>query len=229
MRRDRTRSILIMIAVAAVLTVLISTVYYLQVQYGSKRTTGIQNTTTTVEQNSTRTINSNTSTTTTPSNTITTTLTTPPPIRDRYTATIQTETQTVTTTSHRNTFLTSCSITGTGDLYLRVVSDSTGTPVKGANISTTLSVTCNFGQVSESQLIYSSDFTEGRGGWLHPVLPPRSSSAGVFNFTVQYGDKTYIFPASISPMAVSCVTLQVPSGIVTSATYTYFSGDCASP
>jgi hypothetical protein len=115
-------------------------------------------------------------------------------------------------------------------LYLRVVSDSTETPVQGAKIDAVLHTVCLLGEVGgESQSVYIENFTQTGGGWLRPVLPPRTVSSGTFNFTVQYEGKTYSFKASIAPVAVTCVTLKVPSSNVSSTKYQFSSGDCVSP
>jgi hypothetical protein len=132
-----------------------------------------------------------------------------------YTGTGCTETRTVSGTSvdSSDTYLTSCSISGAGALQLRVVSELTGGPVSGEMINAVDILGCN----EETQVVYLDNFTVGPDGWLTPVFPDQAAPAGKLSFTVTYEGETYNFSTVIPPMGTSCVTLQVPSGNVTSS------------
>ena len=113
-----------------------------------------------------------------------------------------------------DTYLTSCSISGAGQLQLRVVSDSTGAPVSGETINAVDTLGCN----AETQVVYLDNFTVEEGGWLIPIFPNQAAAAGKLTFTLAYQGGDYGFSTVIPPMGISCVTLQVPSGNVTSTT-----------
>ena len=127
-------------------------------------------------------------------------------------------------------FFPSCRITGTGGIEIRVISDSSGVPVQIAPVSGVLRTECDtataastggYVTTTETQVIYVNNFTEGQGGWETPVLPNGAQSAGIFNFSIHYEGKTYGFAAYIPPASITCVTLRVPSGNVTSPVYRY--------
>src|ERR1700693_1844359 len=86
-------------------------------------------------------------------------------------------------------FTTSCVITGVGDFALRVVSDSTGTPVRGESIHAVDRLGCG----SMPQIVYLNDFTTEQGGWLTPIWPGQATPAGALNFTIIYQGRTYNF------------------------------------
>jgi hypothetical protein len=123
----------------------------------------------------------------------------------------------VETTS--DVFLTDCSVTGIGGFELRVVSDSTGGPVAGANVTAVDELGCDIvGQPAQVQVVQVTSFSVGEGGWLTPVFPLQAEPGGNLNFTVAYQGRTFHFVASVPPIGTNCVTLHVPSGNVTSAT-----------
>jgi hypothetical protein len=115
------------------------------------------------------------------------------------------------TGSVTNTYLVSCSVTGVGGLGLRILSDSTRSPVAGETISAVDTLGCN----NEEQVVYITSFLEGKGGWLTPVFPPQATPGGSLNFTVNFQGQPYKFSVDAPPVGTSCVTLQVPSGNLT--------------
>ena len=102
----------------------------------------------------------------------------------------------------------SCSVTGEGAIYFRVISDSAGQPVQGASLSGFETYTC--GGKPETWL--ASGFTPQTGGWYSPSLPAGVATIGQFSITVQYSGRSYSYIAPIAPLQVTCVTLKVPSG-----------------
>ncbi|MDA4119700.1 MAG: hypothetical protein OK436_03840, partial [Thaumarchaeota archaeon] len=114
--------------------------------------------------------------------------------------------------SSSNTYFSStCVISGVGGFSLRIVSDSTGSPVSGETVNAIDRLGCG----STTQVVYLDNFSAGTGGWLTPVFPNQATPAGQLNFTVAYQGKTYNFTTSIAPIGSACVTLDVPSGNVT--------------
>ena len=105
-----------------------------------------------------------------------------------------------------------------GGFQLRIVSDSSGTPVTGEaiNATGTLGVDCN-GQL-EIQVVHIYRFSIGQMGWLMPIFPSQALEGGNLNFTVAYQGKTYNFAAGFPPVGTDCATLSVPSGTVTRTT-----------
>jgi hypothetical protein len=75
---------------------------------------------------------------------------------------------------------------GGGGFELRVVSDSTGTPVSGETINAIDTNQCTIGAVLETQVVHSEDFSAGQGGWLVPNFPYPSQVGFDLNFTVGY-------------------------------------------
>jgi hypothetical protein len=117
--------------------------------------------------------------------------------------------------SSSNTYFSStCVISGVGGFSLRVVSDSTGSPVSGEKVNAIDHLGCG----STSQVVYLDNFSVGKGGWLTPVFPNQATPAGQLNFMVAYQGKMYNFTTSIAPIGSACVTLHVPSGNVTTTT-----------
>jgi hypothetical protein len=108
-------------------------------------------------------------------------------------------------------FTVSCSITGIGGFGLLVVADSTGAPVGGETVNAVDYLGCG----SMPQVVYLNNFTVGQDGWLTPVFPAQATPGGVLNFTVVYQGHAYDFRTSIAFVGSNCVTLQVPSGTVT--------------
>lgn len=105
-----------------------------------------------------------------------------------------------------------------GGFQLRIVSDSSATPVTGETINATgtLGVDCN-GQL-EIQVVHIDRFSIGQMGWLMPIFPSQALEGGNLNFTVAYQGKTYNFAAGFPPVGTNCATLSVPSGTVTRTT-----------
>jgi hypothetical protein len=126
-----------------------------------------------------------------------------------------------TTTTMVDTFFTSsCVITGIGGFEFRVVSDSTGLPVSGENISAIDRLGCNV----DTQVVYINHFNTTQGGWLTPVFPSQALPGGGLDFTVVYEGQTYTFTTGVPPIGSACVTLYVPSGNVTTTTVMNGSG-----
>jgi hypothetical protein len=124
-----------------------------------------------------------------------------------------------TTVSATNTYFTSCSITGIGGFELRIVSDSTNSPVSGETVNAVDTLGCD----NQTQVLYLNNFSESQGGWLTPVSP-QAAPGGQLSFTVVYQGATYKFTEPVPPVGADCVTLHVPSGNVTRATN--MSGSC---
>jgi hypothetical protein len=113
--------------------------------------------------------------------------------------------------SSLNTYFSStCVITGVGGFSLRVVSDSTGSPVSGEKVNAIDQLGCG----SIPQVVYLDNFSASEGGWLTPVFPIQATPAGQLNFTVTYQGHTYDFTTDVPPLGSNCVTLHVPSGSV---------------
>jgi hypothetical protein len=108
---------------------------------------------------------------------------------------------------------------GGGEFEIRVVSDSTGTPVSGETINAIDTAQCTIGGVLETQVVHSENFSAGQGGWLVPIFPYPSQVGFDLNFTVGYQGRTYNFAIDDAwpPIGIKCATLHVPSGNVTSA------------
>lgn len=113
-----------------------------------------------------------------------------------------------------NTYLTSCSVTGIGGFELRIVSDSTNSPVSGETVNAVATLGCD----SQTQVIYLNNFSESQGGWLTPVFPNQAEPGNQLSFTVVYQGATYKLTGLVPPVGTACVTLHVPSGNVTRVT-----------
>ncbi len=128
-----------------------------------------------------------------------------------------------------DTFLTSCSVTGIGGLEIRILSDSTGAPVSGENITAVDTLGCDIvGQPAETQVAYLDSFSSGTGGWLTPIFPSQAEPGGQLAFTVAYQGTAYRFTENVPPIGSLCVTLHVPSGNITSTTVMNGSGSYCS-
>ena len=126
----------------------------------------------------------------------------------------------------RDTFFTTCHVTGQGSLVLKVISDSTGTPVSGETVIGVLRSQSTCDGHSETQVVHITNFTQAGKGWLAPSLPSEAQGFGTVGITVGYGGTTYNLSAVIHPASLNCITLRVPSGNVYT-TFSQFSSDCA--
>src|SRR5450759_4745321 len=109
-------------------------------------------------------------------------------------------------------------ILGDGALELQVVYDVVGIPVHGESINAVGMLGCEFNGNAQTQVAYLNNFTIGSFGWLSPVFPSHTVPQGNLNFMVKYLGSTYRFTAAIPPIGVTCVTLRVPSGGVSTRT-----------
>jgi hypothetical protein len=113
-------------------------------------------------------------------------------------------------------------------MQLQVVSDTTGMPVQQGTVAvsavyqTGCDVPGDAGILHLRDTLYLERISEGSSGWFD--LP---GLLGAFNFTVGYAGHTYLFRAGSWPASTTCVTLAVPSGVVTSTTYEFSNYDCA--
>jgi hypothetical protein len=109
-------------------------------------------------------------------------------------------------------------------MELQVVSDTTGVPVQqGAPaVGAVYETGCNAMGSHATDVLYFDRLSEGSSGWFD--LP---GLLGGFNFTVGYAGHTYSFPANSALVSTTCVTLFVPSGVVTLTSYQYSNYDCA--
>jgi len=114
---------------------------------------------------------------------------------------------------------------------LQVTSGTTGSPVHlgGIAVSAVFNSGCDVDGVTTLETVYFDNVTAGPGGWFN--FPHESANdddiAGTFNLTVTYQGQTYLFQASSHPVSTTCVTLAVPSGVVTLASYFVSNSDCA--
>jgi len=113
---------------------------------------------------------------------------------------------------------------GGSQMELQVVSDTTGIPVQqGAPaVSAVFRTGCNAMDFQATDTLYFERVSERSSGWFD--LP---SLLGGFNLTVGYAGDTYLFQAASDPASTSCVTLAVPSGMVTLTTYQFSNYDCS--
>ena len=95
-----------------------------------------------------------------------------------------------------------------GGLYLRVLSESTGSPVEGANVTATNTpVYCDDGEPLDSNVTVI--FTTGSTEWysIYGEGPDNS-----FAVTVDYAGQSHHFVADLTPESATCATLYLPSG-----------------
>jgi len=104
-------------------------------------------------------------------------------------------------------------------LELRIVSDSTGAPVSGETVNAIeMNGPCIAGSISETQVLYIGNFSEGQGGWLMPIFPPQAESGGRLDLAVTYQGRSYNFSGQEPGVGSTCLTLHVPSGDGTTTT-----------
>ena len=147
-------------------------------------------------------------------------------IESTYTATISQGT-TAAASTHVNTYLTGCFPTGGASMELLVLSDTTGMPVQqgGLDVSAVFSSGCN----NVPEIVYFDNVTSGSGGWIgFPHQSPDDDDiAGRYNFSLTYEGQTYFFQGFSHPASTTCMTIKLPSGVVTSASYEFSSQNCA--
>jgi hypothetical protein len=133
-----------------------------------------------------------------------------------------------TTLTGTNTTASNCPPPGGVLMQLQVVSDTTGMPVQQGTVAvsavyqTGCDVPGDAGILHLRDTLYLERISEGSSGWFD--LP---SLLGGFNFTVGYAGHTYLFRTGSWPASTTCVTLAVPSGVVTATTYELSNYDCA--
>lgn len=127
----------------------------------------------------------------------------------------------VSTTIVTSQTSSSCSISGEPyGLMIRIVSDSTLQPVVGAIINATNNPALCDGTTATTQT--SISFTTNGTMWY--TLPTENDDSYTFN--VNYTGQIYHLTAGLEPMALTCATLDVPSGR-TNVT-TLFQSSCSS-
>jgi hypothetical protein len=141
-------------------------------------------------------------------------------LEDHYGSTSASTTSTIyvtgTSETASDTFANyTCPDSGAGVIELLVVSDSSGAQVSGESVNAVNNFVC--GSENNEQVVYLNNFVKGQGGWLTPIFPSEATRFGFLNFTVNYQGATYQFSESYAQFGVSCVTLHVPSGNVTSS------------
>ena len=114
-----------------------------------------------------------------------------------------------------NSTTATCSVSGAGALYIRVVSDADHSPAQGPRLSGVETYTC--GGVPWVWSITS--FMPQTGGWYSPSMPSEAAMAGQFTVNIQYAGRSYSNVVSIEPLLVTCFTLSVPSGNYTTGMY----------
>ncbi len=121
--------------------------------------------------------------------------------------------QAVSTSPVVITTTTFCSITGqAGGAFLRVLSDSTQTPVVGAQVSATNKpaycgsnqYTTNSPANSQTTITFTTNSTE----W---YSLDTLNNVG-YSFTVRYSGQSYTLTIDLRPVSATCATLYVPSG-----------------
>lgn len=126
-----------------------------------------------------------------------------------------TATETVTSTGYE------CTISGqAGGIYIRVLSDSSQTPVTGALvIATNQPDYCGTLPATGERTI---NFTTTASTQWYPL---NSGDNGGYSFLVAYSGQTYTFHANLAPVSLTCATLYIPSG-KTNVTITEFQDTC---
>ncbi len=113
-----------------------------------------------------------------------------------------------------------CSITGqAAGAFLRILSDSTQTPVAGAQVSATNKPAYCGSSPATSQTTIS--FTTSSTEW---YSFDTTNNVG-YSFTVTYLGQSYTLAIDLRPVSATCATLYVPSG-KTNSTITGFQTTC---
>jgi hypothetical protein len=116
---------------------------------------------------------------------------------------------------------TFCSITGQpAGAFLRILSDSTRTPIAGAQVSATnRPAYCDSSSPATSQTTIA--FTTNSTEW---YSLDTLNNAG-YSFVVKYSGQTYTLTVDLRPVSGTCATLFIPSGR-TNSTITGFQTTC---
>ena len=185
--------------------------------HSSSLVSSLSNETVATSQNSTASTISATSQTSTSS-----TVSRVPDTQNTYAANV-TLSGSVTTPTGTNTTASNCPPVGGAQMELQVVSDTTGMPVQqdAPAVSAVFRTGCNGIGGDWTDTLYFDRVSEGSSGWFD--LP---SLVGGLNFTVGYAGHAYSFRAGTYPASTTCVTLAVPSGVVTVATYEFSDYHC---
>ena len=133
--------------------------------------------------------------------------------------------ETTTTVTNNTDALCASFLQKSATMELLVVSDTTGMPVQQgtAAVSVAFRTGCNgIYPINATITLYFERVSEGSSGWFDF---PKTS--GAFNFTVGQAGRAYLFPAGSYPDSTTCVTLAVPSGMVTLTRYQFSNYDCA--
>lgn len=113
-----------------------------------------------------------------------------------------------------------CSISGQpGSFLLRILSDSTQTPVAGAQVSATNKPA--YCGSSPATIQTTTTFTTNSTEW---YSFDTTNNAG-YSFTVRYSGQSYTLTADLRPISTTCATLFIPSGR-TNTTITEFQSSC---
>lgn len=120
---------------------------------------------------------------------------------------------------------TICSISGQpAGIFLSVLSDSTSTPVVGANVTAThYPAGCSLNGVVYGNAPTTQQFVTNGSRW----ISLNSTNDGSYNFTVDYQGHNNTFTADLRPVSITCATIYVPSGM-TDVTITEFQSSCNS-
>jgi len=102
---------------------------------------------------------------------------------------------------------TACLAKGDGVLILRVLNSSSGKPISSVPVQISHLVFIHCGPFGQSTTNLPARSTNGSG------LVTLSSETGAYNLQVEYLG-TYRLSASIEPAKATCVTLEIPSGKV---------------
>jgi len=102
-----------------------------------------------------------------------------------------------------------CTQLGVGNIGLTVIDSSTQAPVSGLSVAVN-EVT---GECVPPQLDLGAFTTDANGTVM-------ATGEGAFTFSVKYGGEVYNATGELAPMGLTCLTLYVPSGIVTNRSTT---------
>lgn len=116
---------------------------------------------------------------------------------------------------------TCISVMGYRGAFLRILSDSTQTPVAGAVVTATLNPISNCyveGMFGETEYITpsttSTTFTTNGTMW----TPLNTTNGHSISLTVKYSGQSYKFTVQLDVLFLTCTTLYVPSGRMNTTT-----------